>query len=59
MSDVGLGEATVPVAHIGIMICYDWNFAEAIRELAVRGAEVLVGPQVWPTNTTNSGDWRG
>ena len=44
------GEPLFPVAEteigtIGCAICYDWLFPEAIRELALQGAEVL-GPGV-------------
>ena len=34
--------ADTPIGRIGCAICYDWLFPEAIRQLAVNGAEVLV-----------------
>ncbi|HLU49064.1 MAG TPA: nitrilase-related carbon-nitrogen hydrolase, partial [Planctomycetota bacterium] len=43
----GYAEDPFPVAEteigrIGCAVCYDWIFPEAIRQLALRGAEVLV-----------------
>ena len=34
--------AETPIGRIGCAICYDWLFPEAIRQLAMNGAEVLV-----------------
>lgn len=34
--------ADTEIGRIGCAICYDWIFPEAIRQLALRGAEVLV-----------------
>jgi predicted amidohydrolase len=34
--------ADTEIGRIGCAICYDWLFPEAIRQLAVNGAEVLV-----------------
>jgi N-carbamoylputrescine amidase len=33
-----------PFGRIGIMLCYDRDFPEAARSLAVRGAELLIVP---------------
>ena len=34
--------ADTPIGRIGCAICYDWIFPEAIRQLAMNGAEILL-----------------
>src|SRR5580765_7494417 len=34
--------ADTPIGKLGCAICYDWLFPEAIRQLAMNGAEVLI-----------------
>ena len=60
----GYSEPMFPVAEteigvIGCAICYDWLFPEAIRELAVQGAEVLVRVSAYmdPWGATPPMDW--
>jgi predicted amidohydrolase len=60
----GYSEPLFPVAEtdigaIGCAICYDWIFPEAIRELAVQGAEVLVRVSAYmdPWGATPPMDW--
>ena len=60
----GYSEPLFPVAEteigiIGCAICYDWLFPEAIRELAVQGAEVLVRVSAYmdPWGATPPMDW--
>jgi len=36
------------IGKIGMMICYDKSFPESSRELALKGAEILVLPTAWP-----------
>ena len=36
------------IGRIGIQICYDMRFPEASREMALKGAEILVLPTAWP-----------
>ena len=36
------------IGRIGIHICYDMRFPEAAREMALKGAEILVLPTAWP-----------
>ncbi len=38
----------LPFARIGILICYDIRFPEAVRSLTLRGADVIVVPTNWP-----------
>lgn len=44
------------LGKIGMMICYDQCFPEAGRELALRGAEILVVPNAWPESDQASND---
>ena len=60
----GYAENPFPVAdtEIGILgcaICYDWLFPEAIRELALQGAEVLIRVSAYmdPWGATPPMDW--
>jgi predicted amidohydrolase len=60
----GYDEPLFPVAdteigRIGCAICYDWLFPEAIRELALNGAEVLVRVSAYmdPWGATPPMDW--
>ena len=60
----GYDEPMFPVAEteigvLGCAICYDWLFPEAIRELAVQGAEVLVRVSAYmdPWGATAPMDW--
>jgi predicted amidohydrolase len=47
------------IGRIGAAICYDWLFPEAIRELALAGAEVLVRVSAYmdPWGATPPMDW--
>lgn len=60
----GYDEPLFPVArteigNIGCAICYDWLFPEAIRQLALGGAEVLVRVSAYmdPWGTARPLDW--
>jgi predicted amidohydrolase len=37
-----------PVGNIGMHICYDCNFPEAARVMALQGADILALPTNWP-----------
>jgi 5-aminopentanamidase len=37
-----------PHGRIGILVCYDLEFPELTRSLALRGAELIVAPTNWP-----------
>jgi predicted amidohydrolase len=47
------------LGRIGVAICYDWLFPETIRELAFRGAEVLVRVSAYmdPWGTQEPMNW--
>jgi predicted amidohydrolase len=60
----GYSEPLFPVADteigvLGAAICYDWLFPEAIRELALQGAEVLIRVSAYmdPWGATPPMDW--
>lgn len=48
-----------PLGKIGVAICYDWLFPETIRELAFRGAEVLIRVSAYmdPWGTAEPMNW--
>jgi predicted amidohydrolase len=60
----GYDETLFPVTEtelgrLGVAICYDWLFPEAIRELALAGAEVLIRVSAYmdPWGATPPLDW--
>lgn len=40
--------ATTPVGKLGVLICYDLEFPEMPRSLAVAGADIIAVPTNWP-----------
>ena len=42
--DSGFGVWAVGETRVGIMVCFDWIFPEAMRTLALRGADVVAHP---------------
>ncbi len=49
---VGSGQSLpifdLPFARVGVLICYDIRFPEAVRSLTLRGADIVVVPTNWP-----------
>jgi predicted amidohydrolase len=49
---VGRGQSLpifdLPFARVGVLICYDIRFPEAVRFLTLRGADIVVVPTNWP-----------
>ncbi len=47
------------LGKLGVAICYDWLFPEAIRQLALNGAEVLIRVSAYmdPWGTASPMDW--
>jgi predicted amidohydrolase len=37
-----------PFGRLGILVCYDMTFPEMTRSVALRGADLIVGPTNWP-----------
>ncbi len=44
------------VGHVAAMICYDLEFPEMVRDVALRGAQIVVAPSNWPTNSPPPGE---
>jgi len=42
-----------PIGNIGIHICYDCNFPESARVMALQGADILALPTNWPGGRGN------
>lgn len=51
--------ADTPIGKIGCAICYDWLFPEAIRQLVMNGAEILIRVSAYmdPWGTAQPMDW--
>ena len=49
--DVAIGRAIV---RVGIAICYDLRFPEAVRVLALAGADIVALPTNWPDGSQNA-----
>lgn len=51
--------AETAIGRIGCAICYDWLFPEAIRQLALSGAEILIRVSAYmdPWGATSPMDW--
>ena len=47
----------LPFAKAGVLICYDLRFPEAVRSLALQGADVLILPTNWPSGSENNPDF--
>jgi predicted amidohydrolase len=47
------------IGRLGVAICYDWLFPEAIRQLALKGAEVLIRVSAYmdPWGTATPMEW--
>jgi predicted amidohydrolase len=45
--DTGFPVWETPVGRLGVLICYDLRFSEAVRILLLRGAQVLCVPTTW------------
>lgn len=43
----GLTVAETPVGFVGMVVCYDLRFPEAVRALALAGAEIVAVPTNW------------
>jgi len=45
-----------PVGALGVLICFDLEFPEMPRTLALGGAELIVAPTNWPLETVPAGE---
>lgn len=44
------------VGRVGVLICYDLEFPETVRDLAIRGAEIVAIPTNWPMHPAPGGE---
>ena len=53
--------ADTPIGRLGCAICYDWLFPEAMRQLAINGAEVLIRVSAYmdPWGSAEPMNWWG
>ncbi len=56
--DTGFPAWETPLGRVGILICYDLRFAEAVRVLLLRGTELLCVPTTW-TDKGKPEPWDG
>jgi len=47
---------SLPFARVGLMICYDLEFPEWVRLVALGGADLLAAPVNWPTMPVPAGE---
>jgi len=45
--DLGLPVVSLPFGRVGIIVCYDLRFPEALRILALQGADLVAIPTAW------------
>ena len=45
--DLGLPVVELPFGRVGLCVCYDLRFVEAVRVLALEGAELVCVPTAW------------
>ena len=45
--DAGLPVLSLPFGRVGVLVCYDLRFVEAMRILSLRGADLIAVPTAW------------
>lgn len=56
--DTGFQVVDATFARLGMLVCYDLRFPEAVRTLAVRGADLIVVPTAWVSLSGRATDAR-
>ena len=56
-----VGDERAPVVRtsagtVAAMICYDLEFPEMVRDVSLRGAQIVVAPSNWPSNSPPPGE---
>jgi len=46
----------LPIGQVGVMICYDLEFPEWVRQTALRGADLIAAPVNWPAAPRPDGE---
>lgn len=52
--DTGFRVWDTAIGRVGIAICYDLRFPEALRALALEGADIIALPTNWPDGSQNA-----
>jgi predicted amidohydrolase len=52
--DTGFHVWETPIGRIGLLICYDLRFPEAMRALTLEGADIIALPTNWPDGSQNA-----
>ncbi|MBN1260803.1 MAG: carbon-nitrogen hydrolase family protein [Anaerolineae bacterium] len=52
--DTGFRVWDTPFGRVGALICYDLRFPEAMRALALEGADIVALPTNWPDGSQNA-----
>ncbi len=52
--DTGFRVWNTAIGRVGILICYDLRFPEAMRSLALAGADIIALPTNWPDGSQNA-----
>ena len=52
--DTGFQTWDTSIGRIGLLICYDLRFPEAMRTMALEGADIIALPTNWPDGSQNA-----
>jgi predicted amidohydrolase len=47
---------TLPIGRVGVLICYDLEFPEWVRQVALSGADLIAAPVNWPAAAHPAGE---
>ena len=47
---------TLPIGRVGVLICYDLEFPEWVRQVALTGADLIAAPVNWPAAAHPAGE---
>ncbi|MBM7572698.1 carbon-nitrogen hydrolase family protein [Aquibacillus albus] len=47
------------IGNIGLLICFDKAYPESSRELALKGADILISPTAWTMPAAGTDQWKG
>lgn len=55
--DKGSDVFDTPYGKIGLIICFDKNSPDTVRNLKLKGAEIILNPTAWPGLDQRFGNW--